>query len=171
MLGKPSVARKISAVVAVLVVLSIVLGDTREVGASGIGVPDVSVVSLSSHWAGTDAAPVAWLIGSSPGGSPVKSWRAPSSLDSPQRTIAGIPPWIIWPPSPMPRISGTMVRLSGVSIAAGTHAITRLGSWPLMLPLPPLPGAVLPDLNHLAPVPPARLAGANFSIPRPPPTR
>jgi len=164
--------RRITVVLAALVVLSIVLGDTWEGDAAGVASAGLVTVSPLAVLPNGDVAHVA-----APAGQPgdatslrpqVAVW-AKGEERLHVHAIAGIPPWLIWPPSPMPRFAGTFVRRPVLHALAG-YAPTALyaGS----IPAPPLLLATPTtrferDLDVLAP--PARLAGADHSIPRPPP--
>jgi hypothetical protein len=98
--------RKLIGLVATLVILSALLGDTEATNAA-------AATSESTH--ATSAAPgcgtgFARLL---PGAGGTVSWTAGATSDlgvnRMQRSLAGVPPWVIWPPSPVPRVAGVML--------------------------------------------------------------
>lgn len=172
MRGMSSGMRRITVVLAALVVLSIVLGDTWEGDAAGVASAGLVTVSPLAVLPNGDVVHVAVPAGQAGDAMSLRPQVADWAKGEERlhiHAIAGIPPWLIWPPSPMPRVTGTFVRRPVLDALAG-YAPTALyaGGVPTPLVLPATPAArVERDLGVLAP--PARLAGADHSIPRPPP--
>jgi hypothetical protein len=173
MRGVPSGTRRVTAVVAALVVLSIVWGDTLDGSAAGVAPGGPVALSPLAGWdsieAVTLAAPAAGIAGDLSDPRPSVTSHALVELRSDLRAIAGIPPWVIWPPSPMPRIAGTLIRRPTLNVLVGVHHSAPQVGWKPTSSLPPAIIGENPRLALRVPRPPARMAGADHSIPRPPP--
>lgn len=171
MRGMPAGARRVTAVVAALVVLSIVLGETRDARAAGVAL-DSAAALAPPGWARLDPALVVGHGGDWGEQRTTVTLRARLEQGSHGhvRAIAGIPPWIIWPPSPMPRIVGTMLRRPTLTAFVGFHPSALQVGWRPTSALPPAPTGDHPQPARAMLKPPARLAGADHSIPRPPPS-
>ena len=165
----PSGARTLTAVIAALLVLSVVLGDTQEVGAARAALVAPSAFPSSPVCGGTSATRVGCRVDQPASAPTTFHQRATSNSHSLSRAIAGIPPWVIWPPSPMPRIAGTLVRRPALNALVGIPPSALQAGWTPTSTLPPATIAENSWLNLRVPSPPARLAGADHSIPRPPP--
>lgn len=166
MRGMPTGARRVTAVVAALVVLSIVFGETRDARSAGIA---PGGAAASPNWA-TVVSALGTGYRSEPSEQRTLRARLEQGGHGHVRAIAGIPPWIIWPPSPMPRIVGTMLRRPTLTAFVGIHPSALQVGWKPTSALPPAPTGDHPQPALETLRPPARLAGADHSIPRPPPS-
>lgn len=162
--------RRLIAVIAAAVVLSVVLGETRvvaqNVATSALRAPAGAVLGCGSaraQLAGHRCDPV---LG---GGAMTRPWdRLPDGINL--GTVAGLPPWLIFPPAPVPMIGGMLIRprflasrLSVFELALTAALLSRS-----LTPPPPERAGTTPGPD-VGPRRPARLAGGDRSIPRPPP--
>ncbi len=165
----PLGSRRVTAAVVALVVLSVLWGDAQDGSAAGI-IPRAHLASASpSDWAVLNAIPTAGRAAPPSGPHAMMSSRAQMELENQLRATAGIPPWAIWPPPPMPRVAGTIVRRLTVNALAAFHPAALQARWTPPI-LPSVTAGENSWLDLRVPRPPARLAGADYSVPRPPPS-
>jgi hypothetical protein len=163
----PSRKRRLIALVVALLALSALLGDTsttRQASAEPVAVLAIDPLSCGSSAPGPRAAAtdgersagLAPLVQQGPGTSP--------------RALAGVPPWTIWPPAPVPRIGRAVVQSPPVR----TRTVV-----PLLcsrLPSSPESAAIFSagkwghsaQLAEPAPLR-ERVGGVDLASPRPPP--
>jgi hypothetical protein len=167
----PRWKRRLIASVAVLLALSALLGDT-DVGHAA-AVPS-SAASLDAPL----CSPGSNLVSGrgeyvSPGwGQPlaVGTHRAQPGPARLAHALVGVPPWVIWPASPLPRIAGAFLHppLTRLRVAASmlaTRDICATGDSDVALPRRPGSAPGWPEPFY----PLDRLAGVDQRFPRPPP--
>ncbi len=166
----PLGSRRAAAVVVAMIMLSVLWGDTQDGSAAGV-IPRGQAASASpSNWALLNAIPSEGRVAPSSGPHVTMSSRAQMELENQLRATAGIPPWAIWPPSPMPRVAGTIVRRLTVNALAALHPAAIQARWTPPSILPSVTAGENSWLDLRVPRPPARLVGADYSVPRPPPS-
>jgi hypothetical protein len=162
--------RKLIGLVATLVILSALLGDTEATHAApAVSELNQAIAETMGCGAGfarllPSTSSVVWGLTQETAGS------QEHVADRTKRALAGVPPWVIWPPSPVPRVAGALL--------PPPAARNRL---PVSIALA-VDGGALPDLIGLLsgrtglPVtwpepfcPNDRLPGASQQFPRPPP--
>jgi hypothetical protein len=163
--------RRLIASVAVLLALSALLGDT-DVGHAA-AVPS-SVASLDAPLCSPESNPV-----SGRGEYANPGWGAPRAVGAhraqrgPVRlahALVGVPPWVIWPASPLPRIAGafldpSLARIRDAASMLAMRDICATGDAEAALPRRPGSAPEWPEPFY----PLDRLAGVDQRFPRPPP--
>jgi hypothetical protein len=151
------IQRRLTAVFVAAVIVSIVVGETRAAA------PHVAPVAHPALLAVGRCDPVDGC------GAIAPPRGRTSDTESPGQVV-GLPPWLIFPPAPVPRSSRTLVRPL-VLLSRFSHVFLSLRAVSLSesLTSPPLERANNNVGQDLGPRHLARLAGSFHSTPRPPP--
>lgn len=160
--------RRLIAVIAAAVVLSVVLGETRvvaqNVATSALRAPAGVVLGCGSARAPLADGLCDPVEGS---GASARPWdRLPGGINL--GTVAGLPPWLIFPPPPVSMIGGTLIRPRVLASRLSVFELALTAALPSRSSTPPERADTTPGPD-LGPRRPARLAGGDRSIPRPPP--
>lgn len=166
----PHWKRRLIALVATLLILSALLGDTDAGHAaathaavntphhklSGCGWAVVSI-GMESH------APAVRPL-------PLAIHRAEPGSGRALRSLVGVPPWVIWPPSPMPRIGGAVLDPPLTRSRVIASLLSTPDIWTVLDPAGLAPGRIGISPGWPEPFYPLdRLAGVDQRFPRPPP--